>query len=76
MFWRKLMALAAEPYKPDGKPHPSLEIKLKGGKTVHFDKLQESPELLLARPDEGMLYHFPQDIGFSILNPPVGFRPE
>ena len=56
--------------------NPSFEVKLKDGKRVHFDKLQESPELLLARPDEGLLYHFPQDAGFVILNPPVGFKPE
>jgi len=72
--WRSLTALAVEPYRPDGKPHPSFEVKLKSGKKIHFDKLQESPELLLARPDEGMMYHFPQEVGFNILNPPVGFK--
>jgi hypothetical protein len=71
-FWQKIGAKSVEPYKPDGKPHPWFAIKLKGGKVVHFDKLQETPELLMARPDEGMIYHFPQDIGFSLLNPPVG----
>jgi len=39
---------------------------------VHFDKIQESPELLLGRPDEGIIYHFPPDTGFTMLNPPVG----
>lgn len=74
--WKNLSATAVEPYKPDHKAvYPSFEIKLKNGKTVHFDKQQESPELLLARPDEGMLYHFPPDAGFALLNPPVGFKP-
>jgi hypothetical protein len=41
------------------------------GSKVHFDKIQESPDLLLARPDEGLIYHFPSDIGFSMLNPPL-----
>lgn len=70
--WRNLAAQSTEPYTPDGKPHPSLEVKLKNGKTVHLDKIEEMPELLLARPDEKILYHFPKDTGFTILNPPVG----
>lgn len=76
-FWKALQATSVEPYQPDRKAiYPSFEIKLKNGKSIHFDKLQESPELLLARPDEGLIYHFPQDMGFSLLNPPAGFRPK
>jgi len=70
--WNNLAAQTTEPYSPDGKTHPSLEVKLKNGKTVHFDKLQEMPELLLARPDEKILYHLPKDTGFNMMNPPVG----
>jgi hypothetical protein len=44
---------------------------MKDGTKVHFDKLQESPELLLGRPDEGLIYHFPADMGFGMLNPPI-----
>lgn len=71
--WGTLIAMSVEPYQPDHRvPYPSFEIKLKNGKTLHFDKQGESPELILARPDEGLKYHFPQDVGFEILNPPVG----
>jgi hypothetical protein len=71
-FWRHLSATSVEPYKVNPKAtYPSFEIKLADGKTIHFDKQQESPELILARPDEGLLYHFPQDVGFSLLNPPL-----
>ncbi len=71
--WGTLIALSVEPYKPNAKAkYPSFDIKLKNGKTIHFEKQGESPELKLARPDEGLLYHFPQDVGFQILNPPVG----
>lgn len=70
--WGTLIAMSVEPYQPDHrKKYPSFEIKLKNGKTLHFDKESESPELILARPDEGLRYHFPQDVGFQILNPPV-----
>jgi len=51
--------------------HPSFEVKLADGSKVHFDKIQESPELILARPDEGLMYYFPQDEGFVMLNPPI-----
>lgn len=76
-IWKLTPATSVESYQPDIKAvYPSFEVKLANGKRVHFDKLQESPELLLGRPDEGLLYHFPMDQGFSMLNPPIGFKPE
>lgn len=70
--WIHASAKSVEPYTPDRKAtYPSFEIKFKDGSKVHFDKIQESPELLLGRPDEGIMYHFPQDAGFVMLNPPV-----
>ena len=77
-YWRRLEAKSVEPFKPDSHlpPQPYLTVKLRGGKTIKLVKMQESPELLLVREDEGMQYHIPQDIGFVVLNPPVGFKPE
>lgn len=70
--WAHASANAVEPYTPDRKAtFPGFEIKMKDGTKVHFDKLQESPELLLGRPDEGLIYHFAADMGFSMLNPPI-----
>jgi len=70
--WKHPPVISVEPYTPDHKAtYPSLEVKLADGRKVHLDKIQESPELLLGRPDEGMLYHFPQDAGFVMLNPPI-----
>ena len=70
--WLHTRAKSVELYTPDRKAtYPSLEIKLAGGGKVHFDKIQESPELILARPDEGIMYYFPQDEGFAMLNPPI-----
>lgn len=75
VYWKKATASSVELYTPDRKAtYPSVEVKLQDGSKVHFDKLQESPEMLLARPDEGMLYHFPQDVGFTMLNPPIGIQ--
>ncbi len=70
--WAHAYANAVEPYTPDRKTMlPGFEIKMKDGSKVHFDKLQESPELQLGRPDEGMIYHFSADMGFGMLNPPI-----
>jgi hypothetical protein len=70
--WKQATARSVEQYKPDPRQkYPSFEVKTTEGKMVHFDKMQESPELLLARPDEGLIYHFGPDEGFTMLNPPI-----
>lgn len=74
--WQNVTAKSVEPWKPDHQPHPYVTLKLKNGKTLRLDKIQESPELLIAREDLQILYHLPQDAGFVMLNPPAGFRPE
>ncbi len=70
--WLHASAKSVEFYTPDRKAtYPSFEVKLVDGSRVHFDKLQESPELILARPDEGLMYHFDAEAGFNMLNPPI-----
>jgi hypothetical protein len=73
--WKQSPAKSVELYVPDRKTvYPSFEVKLKDGKKIQFNKIQESPELLLARPDEGLLYHFNNDVGFTMLNPPINLK--
>ncbi|MSP86167.1 MAG: DUF4340 domain-containing protein [Methylotenera sp.] len=70
--WLHNAAKSVEIYIPDRKvTYPSFEIKLADGSKVHFDKIQESPDLQLGRPDEGLIYYFPSDAGFTMLNPPI-----
>lgn len=70
--WIHNAAKSVEFYVPDRKTtYPSFEVKLADGKKIHFDKIQESPDLILARPDEGLMYSFPADAGFTMLNPPL-----
>lgn len=70
--WKQAQAKKVELYTPDRKiVYPSFKIKLKDGTKIHFDKIQESPDLLLARPDEGLMYSFANDVGFNMLNPPL-----
>jgi hypothetical protein len=73
--WKQARATSVEFYTPNRKAtYPSFEVKLKNGKSVHFDKMQESPEYLLAKPDEGVIYHFPNDAGFTMVNPPINLE--
>lgn len=70
--WVHTLAKSVDFYTPDRKTtYPSFEVKLADGSKVHFDKIQESPDLILGRPDEGLTYYFPQDAGFVMLNPPI-----
>ena len=73
--WKQAQAKQVELYTPDHKiTYPSFDVKLKDGKKVHFDKIQEAPDLLLGRPDEGVMYHFSNDVGFNMLNPPLNIQ--
>jgi hypothetical protein len=73
--WKQNPALSVETYTPDRHAnYPSLVLKLSNGKKVRFDKMMESPELLLARPDEGLIYHYNNDVGFTMLNPPLNLK--
>ena len=73
--WKQAQSKKVELYTPDRKiTYPSFKIKLKDGTKVHFDKIQESPDLLLGRPDEGLMYSFANDIGFNMLNPPLNIK--
>ncbi len=73
--WKQNPAKSVALYTPDRKvTYPSFKVKLENGKTIHFDKIMESPELILARPDEGLTYHFGNDVGFTMLNPPLNLN--
>lgn len=73
--WKQAQANKIELYTPDRNAnYPSFAVKLKNGKRVRIDKVQESPDLLLGRPDEGVMYHFNADVGFNMLNPPLNLQ--
>ncbi len=75
--WKDTAAEAVQLYTP--KQHedfPYVVITMTNGSKVRFDKRQESPKLLLGRPDEGIIYTFAADAGFAMLNPPVSVPTE
>lgn len=70
--WKDTAAESVALYTPKQHEHfPYVVITMEGGQKVRFDKRQESPKLLLGRPDEGIIYTFPADAGFAMLNPPI-----
>ncbi|MFW5431600.1 MAG: DUF4340 domain-containing protein [Methylophilaceae bacterium] len=69
--WKQNPAKSVETYTPNlQEKYPSFKVKLANGKTVHIDVLIESPSMMLARPDEGLVYSFANDVGTSMLSPP------
>ncbi|MEI6868457.1 MAG: DUF4340 domain-containing protein [Methylophilaceae bacterium] len=72
MTWVKNPAKSVEKSSIDLRvPHKSFDIHTTDGKKITFIRLQESPETQLYRVDEGLLYRFGSDIGFTMLNPPI-----
>ena len=77
LTWDSIPSKSLEFYKLDPRiGHKSFDILLKGNKKVTFYRIQESPELLILRKDENLLYHFPGDLGFTMLNPNVSKKEE
>lgn len=75
--WTQATAESVSFYTP--KQHesfPYVVVTMADGKKVRFDKRQESPKLLLGRPEEGLIYTFAADAGFAMLNPPVSVPTE
>ncbi|MDA9642634.1 DUF4340 domain-containing protein [Nitrosomonadales bacterium] len=76
MTWKNIPAKSVEPYEIDQRVgYKSFDVLL-NNKKITFYRIQESPELLLFRKDEGLLYHFPSDLGFTMLNPHVQQKEE
>ena len=72
MTWVKNPAKSVEKSSIDLRvPYKSFDIHTIDGKKITFLRLQESPETKLYRVDEGLLYNFGSDIGFTMMNPPI-----
>lgn len=69
--WKQNPAKLVETYTPDRhQEYPSFQVKLADGKTVRIEVLIESPNMRLARADEGLVYSFANDVGTAMLSPP------
>jgi len=68
--WRHASALRAEASSGD-KPSETIRIALENGKRVQIDVVQTAPELVLARSDEKIRYHFPAQTAKRLLASPA-----
>ena len=67
--WKGAASLLTQ--KRDAKKSgDAVTVKLKNGKTVRLPVLQTEPELILAREDEGLQYHFSAAAGKRLLTVP------
>lgn len=65
--WRRARALDVKPYAGSGH-HASVTVTFdKGRSPLTFEIVSEKPELVLARPDIGMAYHFPESEAGKLL---------
>ena len=77
MTWKGIPATSVKKYKIDERiGYKSFDVYFQDDKKITFYRIQESPELLLFRKDEGLLYHFPGDLGFTMLTPHVEQKEE
>lgn len=73
--WRHAAALRAEPYA-GGKPADAIKMEFRDGKTLLLEILQREPEIVIARPDEKLRYHFAGETARRLLAPPGTVPPK
>ncbi len=66
--WRNALAGVVQPIVERGKGE-AASLLLASGKTIPLRILRQAPDLILAREDEGLQYHFPAAVGEALLNP-------
>jgi hypothetical protein len=71
--WRLSRAMRVEPYTP-GKAAAGIRVQLKDGRAIALGVLALEPELVLARPDEQLRYHFRPEVAQRLLAPPGSAR--
>ena len=68
--WRLASALRVEPRVATGK-REEIRIQLKSGATITLGVVARAPELVLARSDEKLQYHFRAELAKRLLSPPA-----
>ena len=53
----------------------TVDVRLADGRKLRLAVLQREPELILARPDEKLQFHFSGELGKRLMNPPSVTRP-
>jgi hypothetical protein len=68
--WRLALAQQVAPRQPRARPLSTVRLTLAAGAELVIEVLAREPETILARPDEGLEYRFPRQVGERLLNPP------
>lgn len=66
--WRNAQALQVRAYTKDAAQgaHETVQVRLQN-ETLQFAITARTPELILARPDAGVQYHFPEELAGRLL---------
>jgi len=65
--WRQLQAAAIKPYQPRGTPLQKIVATTADGRTLEFFVLSIQPDIIIARPDLGLQYHFADSRYYDLL---------
>ncbi len=65
--WRQLQAAAIKPYQPRGTPLQKIVATTADGRTIEFFVLSIRPDIIIARPDLGLQYHFADSRYYDLL---------
>ncbi len=67
--WQGLQASRIKPYRPQGTPLRKITATTADGRRIEFFVLSIQPEIVIARPDLGLQYHFPDSRYYDLLAP-------
>jgi hypothetical protein len=65
--WRQLQAGRVKPYRPRGTPLQKIIATTGDGRQIEFFVLSIQPEVVIARPDLGLQYHFSDSRYYDLL---------
>jgi len=66
--WRQLQAGRVKPYRPRGTPLQKIVATTGDGRQIEFFVLSIQPEVVIARPDLGLQYHFSDSHYYDLLS--------
>lgn len=65
--WRQLQAARVRPYAPRGTPLQKIISTTEDGSNIEFFVLSIQPDIVIARPDLGLQYHFSDSRYYDLL---------
>ncbi|MFT5656796.1 MAG: hypothetical protein ACI9KN_000065 [Gammaproteobacteria bacterium] len=65
--WQTLRSSRIRPFKKGAAPSQKITAKLENGTTIEFFLMSIKPEIIIARPDLGLQYHFNKSHYYSLL---------